>query len=204
VSGYVINAQAIKYITLFESVTNSKVKDCIFEQDSEIVQSFSDKNQQSFQPFQQNERVIFVTEEAQAGKAIGKHGRNIKMIEDMIKKKVKIIEFNPDIAQFIRNALYPVQANEIKQEEKMVHIIETDRNNKRVLLGRDQRNLNFLIAMVKRYFDIEGIKVVLEIVDKGKVADCIIPKLIDTSAVYRSFLNFIKQTPPHTNLHFVN
>lgn len=163
-SGYVINAQAIKYITLFESVTNSKVKDCIFEQDSEIVQSFSDKNpQQSFQPFQQNERIIFVTEEAQAGKAIGKHGRNIKMIEGMIKKKVRIIEFNPDIAQFIRNALYPVQANEIKQEEKMVHIIEPDRNNKRVLLGRDQRNLNFLISLVKRYFDIDGIKVVNEV-----------------------------------------
>jgi len=175
-SRYVLNQTAIKYLSLFESVTNSKVKDCFIEQDNQIVsESFLpnqfSQSQQDNQSNQQSvsERVVFVIEEAQAGKAIGKHGRNIKLVENMIKKRVKVIEFNPEISQFIRNALYPVQVNEIKLDGKMVFIVEPDRNNKRVLLGRDSRNIKFLAELVKRYFDIDGIKVINEIVDKKVV-----------------------------------
>jgi len=57
----------IKYISVFESITNTKLKDCIAEDD----------------------RLLFIVEEGQIGKAIGKQGSNIRRLEDLLKKRVR-------------------------------------------------------------------------------------------------------------------
>ena len=59
----------MRYISLFESLTGAKVKDCIV-----------------------NDIVIFIVHENEMGKAIGKQGSNIKRIENILKKKIKLVE----------------------------------------------------------------------------------------------------------------
>ena len=127
----------IQYISFFESLTGAKVKDCIA-----------------------NERILFIVHENEMGKAIGKNGSNIKRIENMMKKNIRLAEFSNDIVQFIQNLINPLRVKEIKQEEGIVNIYCPDTKTKGMLIGRDRHNINHLNDVVKRYFDIKEIKVV--------------------------------------------
>ena len=131
------NLDLIQYISLFESLTGAKVKDCI-----------------------SNDNIIFIVHENEMGRAIGKQGSNIKRVENAIKKKIKLVEFNSDISQFITNYIYPLKVNEIKEENGIVSINSNDTKTKGMLIGRDRKNINLTTDIVKRYFDITEIKVV--------------------------------------------
>lgn len=130
------NADIMKYISLFESLTGAKVKDCIV-----------------------NDNIIFIVHENEMGKAIGKHGSNIKRVENALKKKIKLVEFNNDIIQFVQNLILPVRAKEIKEEDGIVTIYGNDTKSKGILIGRDRNNINLVSDIVKRYFGIKEIKV---------------------------------------------
>ncbi|MFH2027965.1 MAG: NusA-like transcription termination signal-binding factor [Nanoarchaeota archaeon] len=127
----------MKFISLFESLTNAKVKDCI-----------------------DSEQLIFVVEENEIGKAIGKHGVNVKKMIGILKRPIKIVEFSSDLLQFIKNFIYPLQLKNIGDEAGLVTISGVDTKTNGLLIGRDRKNLEILKSIVKRYFPIEDIKVV--------------------------------------------
>lgn len=128
----------IKFISMFESLTKASVKDC----------------------FMQGEKLVFIIKENQIGRALGKGGSNIKRLENTFKKKIKIAEFNPDLLQFIKNLVYPLQVKDIKEEEEVVIITPPDSKTRGYLIGRAAVNLRNTEDIVKRYFDIKEIKVV--------------------------------------------
>ena len=130
------SADIIQYISIFESLTAAKVKDCIV-----------------------NEQILFIVNENDMGKAIGKQGSNVKRIENMMKKKIRLVEFNDDIVQFVQNLIYPIQAREIKEENGIVNIYCNDVKSKGMLIGRDRHNINFISNVVKRFFKVEEVKV---------------------------------------------
>ncbi len=127
----------MKYMSLFESITRAKLKDCIT-----------------------NDKLTFIVEEGNISKAIGKRGSNVKMLENVIKKKIRIVEFNNDVADFIKNLIYPINVEDIEEENSVVSIMVNDTKSKGILIGRDRHNLNMIKSIVKRYFKIEDIKVV--------------------------------------------
>ena len=128
----------IKFISMFESLTKASVKDA----------------------FIQNDRIVFIVRENQIGKALGKRGSNIKRLESLFKKKIKIAEFNPDMLKFIRNLVYPLQIKDIKDEENVVTITPPDSKTRGYLIGRAAVNLRNMEDIVKRYFEIKEIKVI--------------------------------------------
>ena len=131
------DSELMKLITLFESVTGASVKDCIADG-----------------------KIIFIIDEGEMGKAIGKNGANIKRVENMLKKRVRLVEFSNDVVQFVKNLVYPIDAMEIKQEENAIIIHGRDTGSKAMLIGRERQNINHLAVIVKRYFDVKEIKVV--------------------------------------------
>jgi len=131
------NIDLMKYISLFESLTNAQVKDCI---ENEL-------------------QIIFIVNENEIGKAIGKNGINAKKISNLIKKPIKIVEFSSDVSQFIKNFVYPVQIKEVRNQDNLVTIVGPDTKTRGMLIGRDAKNLETLKSVVKRYFTINDIKV---------------------------------------------
>lgn len=127
----------MKFISLFESITAARLKDVIG-----------------------GERLLFVVEEGEIGKAIGKNGMNVRRLENMLNKRIKIVEFNSDLLQFVRNLIYPLKAIDVKEENKLVTITGPDVKTKGLLIGRSSQNLRAYEDVVKRYFDIEEIKVI--------------------------------------------
>jgi len=127
----------MKYMSMFESLTGAKLKDCIV-----------------------NDGITFVVQENDMGKAIGKKGSNVRRIESTFKKKIRLIEFNEDVLKFVANLIEPLKVNEITQEEGVVSIRSDNRKTKGMIIGRDKEKINALNGIVKRYFEIEEVKVV--------------------------------------------
>ena len=125
------------YMSLFESLTGTKLKDCI-----------------------SNDILLFVVQENQIGKAIGKGGANVRKIESALRKKIKLVEFSPDAKQFIANMVYPLQVGNIEEKENIITVKGQDTKTRGLLIGRDSKNLIHLTSVVKRYFNVSEIKVV--------------------------------------------
>lgn len=131
------DSELIKLMMIFESMSGAKLKDCI-----------------------SNDKVLFIVEENDMGRAIGKNGINIKKFENKLKKKVKLAEFSNDAAQFVRNLAYPAEISDVKNENGIITIHGKDSNSRAMLIGRERQNLNHMAEIVRRYFDVKEIRVV--------------------------------------------
>jgi len=130
--------ELIGFINFFENLTHARVKDAFVDKD---------------------ERVVFVVNEGEMGKAIGKKGSNIKKASVLLKKKIRIIEFSSDAVKFVKNAIYPIIAESVNKEGEEIIIKDKETSKKALLIGRDQRNLKALQELVGKYFK-ESVKVV--------------------------------------------
>ena len=119
------NANEIRYIALFESMTGAMVKDCII--DDELS------------------KVTFVVKNGDMGLAIGKGGSTVTKVKRAVDKGVEIIEYNEDPAQFIRNILSPAELKSIKVIQKegqdKIAIVNADSSNKRIAIGKNGVNI---------------------------------------------------------------
>ena len=130
------NSDVMKFMSLFESMTGAKLKDCIA-----------------------NGNVIFIVQESEMGKAIGKHGSNIKRMEGLLKKGVRLVEFNDDVCKFVANLVYPSTADDIREEDGIVSIYVRDAKAKGIIIGRNRHRISMVNSIAKRYFDVEEVKV---------------------------------------------
>jgi transcription termination/antitermination protein NusA len=136
-----LDINSIKTMGLFEKVTRASLKD-YFE--SEGIK-------------------YFVVNPGEIGKAIGKNGANIKRLEQMIKSKIKIVEYNNDLVEFVQNMLYPMKlanAEEKEEEGKKILLLEAaDSRTRGMIIGRNASSLRALEESVRRYFKLDEIKV---------------------------------------------
>ena len=79
------DSDIILSMNLFSDVTSVMPRDCI---------NFEDK-------------VVFVVNQGQAGLAIGKNGIKIKMLQEMLKKEVIVIEYSDDPVKLFENVIRP-------------------------------------------------------------------------------------------------
>ncbi|MEM3731670.1 MAG: NusA-like transcription termination signal-binding factor [Candidatus Bathyarchaeia archaeon] len=142
-SGIKFTSNEMRYIALFESITGASVKDCIIDEEQG--------------------RVIFVVNEGQVGVAIGKGGRNIRILEKMTGKKHEIIEYSDDPAQFIKNALKPAVVREVRITErpdgKSIAVVTVNPRDKGVAIGKNGRNAERLRFLARRYFQIQNVSI---------------------------------------------
>ncbi|MCL4391675.1 MAG: NusA-like transcription termination signal-binding factor [Candidatus Parvarchaeota archaeon] len=130
------DGDVILSMNLFSDVTSVIPRDCI---------NFED-------------RIIFVVNQGQAGLAIGKNGMKIKMLQEMLKKDVIVIEYSDDPVKLFENVIRP---------NKLISgYITADRNmqdNKKVEVSIDGKISNNKIKMIKmlmqRYFNIVSINI---------------------------------------------
>lgn len=132
----ILDAAVMSYISLFESLTGAKVKDCI--SDGELT---------------------IIVERGNMGLAIGRNGSNLKRAESALKKKINLIEFSEDVVQFTRNVIYPIRMVEIEKQDRLINIKGRDKKTKGLLIGRDRANLKRTLSIIRRFFDVEDIRI---------------------------------------------
>ncbi|MGC8533262.1 MAG: NusA-like transcription termination signal-binding factor [Candidatus Parvarchaeum sp.] len=130
------DSDIILSMNLFSDVTSVMPRDCI---------NFEDK-------------IIFVVNQGQAGLAIGKNGIKIKMLQEMLKKEVVVIEYSDDPVKLFENVIRPnklisgyITVNGKEDESKKVEA-SVD--------GKISSNKIKLIKMLmQRYFNIVSINI---------------------------------------------
>ena len=123
--------ELIGYITTFENISRAKVKEAFYDL---------------------NNILTFIVEPGEIGKALGKKGNTIKRLAMLIKKRLRVIEYDNDLQQFIKNCILPHLPKNIRQEGEMVIIETTDSPQKSALYGREKNNLKNLQFIIQKYF----------------------------------------------------
>ena len=132
--------QTIRYVALFQELTNATVVDCVETED----------------------RIIFVVKEGQLGRAIGKGGDHIARIRRQLNRDVHVVEFADEPERFIANVFrnYEVKKVEIEDRNGVTHATVTvEPTKKGKAIGRDGRNLRAARDLIARHHPIQSVSV---------------------------------------------
>ncbi len=132
-----LDKNAIQSIQLFEQLTHARCKDYI----------------------PQEAMSFFIVEPDNIGKAIGRHAVHIRQLEKALRKKIKIIEYTPELKQFVQNVIAPLEIEHFEEQDGIVLLTAKDLKTRGMLIGRSASHLRLYEAIIKRYFPIQEIKV---------------------------------------------
>jgi len=130
----ILNQETMGLSLLMEKITKAKVKDCFTDEEGTI---------------------FFVVAPGEIGKAIGKGASNIKRLQQELQRKIRVIEYSDDLAEFIKNIIYPLRVQSITEEQDVIVIKEANKKAKSLLIGRQGKNLKLINRAVKRFFNRE-------------------------------------------------
>ena len=112
------------------------------------------------------DRVIFIVNKGQMGLAIGKGGATIRQLQNVVARKVELVEFSDDPSEFLSNVLNSDMINEIKINNRLdgtkQAVVVVDSNKKGVVVGKEGRNAEKARLLAKRYFQISTVMIVSE------------------------------------------
>lgn len=131
------DADAIKLMSMFESVSGVSVKDCVV----------------------QEQMLVFVVPAGEIGRAVGKGGANVRKLERLLKKKVKVIEFSDEVESFIKKVVAPLEVSDIIVEDGVYTLIPKDLKTRGMLIGRSASHLRFFESIIQRFYPIKELKV---------------------------------------------
>lgn len=127
-----IDMQDMRYINLFGKITRIQTRFC----------------------FKYNEALVFCVPRPFVSKAIGEGGRNVKQLNYILKRKIKIIP-QPngikDADKFIRSVVDPVSFRDLEILGDEI-IITAGRQSKAALIGRNRRRLIELQRITRDFF----------------------------------------------------
>lgn len=131
------------YLSLFQTITTAVARDCVID----------DKM----------ERVIFVVNKGQMGMAIGKGGSNIKQLQNVITKKIELVEYSESPVNFIKNIFNSDMVQDVKISERVEGtknaVVVVEMKKKGIIVGKDGRNVDKARILAKRYFNISNVLV---------------------------------------------
>ena len=125
----------IGVIVTFENMTGTEVRDCLIGDDV----------------------IYFLVNEGKIGMAIGKGGQIIKNAERAFRKQIKVLEWNPDNTQFIKNMIPQAQKINIKGDVASISITNKDRG---AVIGKGGQNIKMLRELINRNSTLKDLKLV--------------------------------------------
>lgn len=139
-----LSPDEFRLLSLFQSVTSADARDCILDE--------------------KMERVIFVVNKGQMGMAIGKGGSNIKQLQNVINKRIELVEHSEQPVEFVKNVFNSNMIIEVKLSDRTdgtkQALVVVDAKKKGLVVGKDGRNVEKARMLAKRYFNITNVLVV--------------------------------------------
>ena len=141
-----LTSDELRLMSLFQNITGAVARDCIVDE--------------------KMDRVIFIVNKGQMGLAIGKGGSTIKQLQNVVSRKVELVEYSDDPIEFLRNVLNSEMINEIKINDRLdgskQAVVVVDSRKKGVVVGKEGRNAEKARLLAKRYFQITNVMIVSE------------------------------------------
>ena len=132
----VIDMQLMRYINLFAKTTRV----------------------QTTRVFVYNNQIIFAVPRAKVSVAIGKQAVNVKKLNGILRKKIKIVampavDSNEGVEKFVGDVVAPIEFNSIEVRDDSV-VVNAGRQSKAALIGRGRQREKELGDVLKNFFGI--------------------------------------------------
>lgn len=104
--------------------------------------------------FVYNNTLFFCVPKKDLSKAIGKEAANVKKINFIAKKRVRILALpteEKDIKKFIESIVSPIEFSELEIKQNEI-ILTAGSQSKAALLGREKRRLKEMEKIIRDYF----------------------------------------------------
>lgn len=124
--------QDIRHLNLFEKITHVRTRLC----------------------FIYNNAIIFCVPKTMVSKAIGENGKNIRKINEVLRKKIKVVsspQGTVEIKKFIEMIVSPVTFKDLEIKDNEI-ILTAGSYSKAMLIGRNKRRLHELQKITRDYF----------------------------------------------------
>ncbi|MEK6839769.1 MAG: hypothetical protein AABX72_02420, partial [Nanoarchaeota archaeon] len=72
-------------------------------------------------------------------------------------KKIKIIEYNEKVEEFVKNVLDPLKVDEITMKDHLLVLTTKESTMKGKIIGRNGKNLQLLNDLLEKYFKVRSI-----------------------------------------------
>jgi len=104
--------------------------------------------------FKYNEAIVFCVPRKLISKAIGKGGKNIKHMNEILKKRIKVVAAPKgiqDAKSFIQAVVSPVNFKDLEVNGNEI-VLTAGSQSKAALIGRNKRRLLEMKRIVKDFF----------------------------------------------------
>ncbi|MFZ8791309.1 MAG: NusA-like transcription termination signal-binding factor [Thermosphaera aggregans] len=136
-----ITPDEFRYMALLHEITGATVRDCIMDESEN--------------------RVIFLVNPEDVGKAIGPRGFFVQKLRKILNKNIEIVGYSDNLEEQVKYALAPARIKEIKVTsrpggEKVVYVA-VDPSDKGLAIGKNGRNVQKAKIILKRHFNIDSL-----------------------------------------------
>ncbi|ADL19584.1 MULTISPECIES: NusA-like transcription termination signal-binding factor [Acidilobus] len=135
-----IGLEELRFISLFQDITGAMVYRAI--EDAE------------------GNRIFYLVDKNDIGKAIGKDGRNVKTLSRILNKNVEVVEYSADLESMVRNLFPGVTVLKVdvvdKNDGKVVYVKVKD-DEKGKAIGRDGRNVKRARIILTKLFNVDKV-----------------------------------------------
>ena len=109
------------------------------------------------------DRVIYVIRPGDMGLAIGKKGDNIKRLQNVLGKRIEMVEYDDNIEIFIANIFKPAEVVSIERcpENGPVNVFVRQRSDLGIAIGKAGCNIEKARTLCRRFFGLEVGEVLL-------------------------------------------
>lgn len=139
----VLDEDCMRLISQFENLTGAGSRDCVIDD--------------------RNERIIFVVNPGDMGRAIGKKGASIKKASETMGKKIEVVEYSNDPVQFLRNCFLPAKVTtvEIKDEnEAKIASVGVPDEERGIAIGKEGKNIFKAKRLSQRQHSISDVRLI--------------------------------------------
>jgi N utilization substance protein A len=133
-----LDADTLRTFAMFEGLTRASLKDVMDEED----------------------RIVFIVDEGQLGRAIGKGAANLKRLRENLGKEVVLIGFAADREAFLKNVFHRFTVESVEWEDRNGDIIahvKLPQEEKGKAIGKGGRNIQLARALMKRHFAVADV-----------------------------------------------
>ncbi len=107
--------------------------------------------------------LIFVVEEGQMGKALGKNGQNLARLRNDVGKPVELVEASDSLEVFSKNLFRPASVLQVAVSQDGGHkrvSVKVSADSKGLAIGRSGEKIKRAKTLLKKYFEVEDVKII--------------------------------------------
>lgn len=110
------------------------------------------------------DRVIYVIKKGDMGLAIGKKGENIKRMQNVLGKRIEMVEYSEDFPEFVANIFKPAEIVKVTKEEeaRQINVYVKKKSDLGIAIGKGGSTIEKARALTRRFEGVEIGEILVE------------------------------------------